>query len=92
MYSIIKDKPYKHFWQIVICVSEIYGGWITFCPEWLTGNKSLNTKNPLYFWVYLWFFNIIWVIIPALLLYQSYYFILNQIENKKKKNLLIKKK
>lgn len=26
---------------------------MTFCPEWLTGNKNLRTDNFLYFWVYL---------------------------------------
>jgi hypothetical protein len=27
--------------------------WMTFCPEWLTGSPSLDTSNPLFFWVYL---------------------------------------
>lgn len=27
--------------------------WMTFCPEWLTGNPNLNASNFLHFWVYL---------------------------------------
>lgn len=41
-----------------ICsVAELYGGWMTFAPEWITGSPSLNTSHPLYTWVYLAFFN-----------------------------------
>ena len=47
-------------------------GWITFGPEWITGSKNLDTSSPLYTWVYLFFFNFIWVIFPALLLLQSF--------------------
>ena len=47
-------------------------GWMTFCPEWLTGSPSLDTSNWLYLWVYLVFFNGIWVVVPLLLLMQSF--------------------
>ena len=47
-------------------------GWMTFCPEWLTGSTQLDTSNWLYLWVYLVFFNGIWVVIPVLLLAQSF--------------------
>jgi hypothetical protein len=45
---------------------------MTFCPEWLTGNPNLDGSNPVYLWVYLWFANGIWVVIPAILLWQSF--------------------
>lgn len=47
-------------------------GWMTFCPEWLTGSPNLNTQNPLYMWLYLVFFNGLWVVVPLLLMIQSY--------------------
>jgi len=72
MYAMVKKAPYRHFWQIVLCVAELYGGWITFCPEWLTGNQNLSTGNPIHLWLYLVFFNGVWVVIPALLMWQSY--------------------
>ncbi|XP_061192873.1 emopamil-binding protein-like [Saccostrea echinata] len=72
IYAILKNKIYRHFIQIVLSVCELYGGWMTFCPEWLTGSKNLKTDNFLYMWVYLVFFNGIWVIIPILLLCQSW--------------------
>lgn len=72
IYAVIKSKPYRHFLQICLCVCELYGGWMTFCPEWLTGNVNLKTDNFLHLWVYLVFFNMLWVIIPLLLLWQSW--------------------
>ncbi|CAI9560253.1 unnamed protein product [Staurois parvus] len=72
IYAIVKDKYYRHFLQITLCVCELYGGWMTFCPEWLTGSPGLNTSNWLYLWVYLVFFNGLWVLIPGLLLWQSW--------------------
>ncbi|KAM5288041.1 emopamil-binding protein-like [Ctenodactylus gundi] len=72
IYAIVKEKYYRHFVQIALSVCELYGGWMTFCPEWLIGSPNLNTNSWLYFWVYLVFFNGVWVLIPALLLWQSW--------------------
>ncbi|XP_053564347.1 emopamil-binding protein-like [Bombina bombina] len=72
IYAIIKDKYYRHFIQITLCVCELYGGWMTFCPDWLIGSPNLDTSNWLYLWIYLVFFNGLWVLIPGLLLWQSW--------------------
>ncbi|TFY81140.1 hypothetical protein EWM64_g2877 [Hericium alpestre] len=53
VYLIAKDDPARHYWLVVLSTAELYGGWMTFCPEWLTGSPNLNTSNPLYLWVYL---------------------------------------
>ncbi|KAF0500590.1 emopamil-binding protein-like [Gigaspora margarita] len=50
---LINNHVSRHYWQIILCACEIYGSWITFCPEWLTGSKNLNTENFVYLWVYL---------------------------------------
>lgn len=71
-YAICRQRPYRHWLQLVLCTSELYGGWMTFAPEWLTGSKNLVTDNVLYLWVYLVFFNGIWVVVPFALMYQSW--------------------
>lgn len=45
---------------------------MTFCPEWLTGNQWLDGSNFMYLFVYLVFFNMLWVFIPAYALYVSW--------------------
>jgi hypothetical protein len=34
-------------------------GWMTFAPEWLTGNQNLDGSNFMFMWVYLVFFNML---------------------------------
>ncbi|OBZ71297.1 Emopamil-binding protein-like protein [Grifola frondosa] len=70
--QLVQNDPARHYWIIVLSTSEIYGGWMTFCPEWLTGSPSLDTSNALYLWVYLVFMNVIWVFIPLWLMVDSY--------------------
>ncbi|KAL1682234.1 Emopamil-binding protein, partial [Schizophyllum commune] len=64
--QLARNDPARHYWIVVLSTAELYGGWMTFCPEWLTGSPSLDTSNPLYLWVYLW------VVIPVWLMYDSY--------------------
>ncbi|KAH9953345.1 Emopamil-binding protein [Russula dissimulans] len=72
VYQIVKRDPARHYWVVVLSTAELYGGWMTFCPEWLTGSPSLDTSNVLFFWVYLVFMNVLWVAIPLWLMYDSY--------------------
>ena len=53
LYQLVKKDPARHYWIVVLCTAELYGGWMTFCPEWLTGSPNLDTSNPLYLYVYL---------------------------------------
>ncbi|KAK8202123.1 hypothetical protein M8818_005649 [Zalaria obscura] len=60
------------FWMVVLATGELYGGFMTFMPEWLSGSPNLDTSNFMYKWVYLFFFNTIWVWIPLWILYEAY--------------------
>ncbi|KAF8158532.1 Emopamil-binding protein [Crassisporium funariophilum] len=70
--QLAKNDPARHYWIIVLSTAELYGGWMTFCPEWLTGSPNLDTSNALYLWVYLVLMNVIWVFIPIWLMFESY--------------------
>uniref|UniRef100_A0A3Q3EHV2 EBP like n=1 Tax=Kryptolebias marmoratus TaxID=37003 RepID=A0A3Q3EHV2_KRYMA len=73
IHAILNDKYYRHFLQIALSVCELYGGWMTFCPDWLLGSPHLDTSNWLHLWIYLLFFNGLWVLVPILLLLQSWF-------------------
>ena len=47
-------------------------GFMTFCPEWLTGNPNLDASNFMFKWVYLVFFNMLWVALPLFALHVSF--------------------
>ncbi|KAI5356872.1 Putative emopamil-binding protein [Septoria linicola] len=68
-----KQSPDAWFWMTVLATGELYGGFMTFAPEWLTGSPNLVTDNFMYKWVYLVFFNAaLWVAIPIWILFESY--------------------
>ncbi|GAB0137182.1 hypothetical protein EsDP_00005460 [Epichloe bromicola] len=71
-YLISRRSHKVYFWMIVLATAELYGGFMTFCPEWLTGNVNLDGSNFMYMWVYLVFFNCLWVIIPLYAMTYSY--------------------
>ncbi|KAK3952487.1 Emopamil-binding protein [Pseudoneurospora amorphoporcata] len=68
-YDIAKRNSRVNIVMIMIATAEIYGGWMTFCPEWLVGSVNLDTSNWMYLWLYLAFFNGLWVVIPAYVIY-----------------------
>ncbi|KAI9770819.1 MAG: hypothetical protein M1839_003045 [Geoglossum umbratile] len=47
-------------------------GFMTFAPEWLSGSQNLDTSNFMYLWVYLFFFNTLWVWIPLWVLHEAH--------------------
>jgi hypothetical protein len=72
IYGTFFKTSWRHPLQMIICVAELYGGWMTFCPEWVDGSPNLNTGDPVLLWIYLVFMNGLWVVIPGLLLWDSY--------------------
>uniref|UniRef100_A0A7S3DH16 EXPERA domain-containing protein n=1 Tax=Palpitomonas bilix TaxID=652834 RepID=A0A7S3DH16_9EUKA len=71
IYGIWYKKPWRHVLQVILCTAELYGGWMTFCPEWVEGSPNLVTDDPVYLWIYLVFMNGLWVWVPILLLVDS---------------------
>ncbi|KAN0102610.1 Emopamil-binding protein [Hyaloscypha variabilis] len=70
--GIAKKNPMVGFWMIVLATGELYGGFMTFCPEWLTGNPNLDASNFMFKWVYLVFFNMLWVVLPLFALHVAF--------------------
>ncbi|KFY59360.1 hypothetical protein V497_04363 [Pseudogymnoascus sp. VKM F-4516 (FW-969)] len=69
---IARGDARASIWMVALAVAELYGGFMTFAPEWLTGSPSLDTSNWVFTWVYLFFFNTLWVWIPMYAIYVSY--------------------
>jgi hypothetical protein len=44
-------------------------GYMTFMPEWLSGSVNLDTSNWMYKWIFLIFFNGLWVVVPLYAIY-----------------------
>eukprot|EP01038_Epipyxis_sp_PR26KG_P005197 gene5197-7234_t len=89
IYGILYKSPWRHVLQIIICVAELYGGWMTFAPEWVEGNPNLNGSTFELLWIYLVFMNGLWVVVPALLLWDSAARLTNACQIKKNDNIMI---
>ncbi|KAL2023901.1 hypothetical protein VTK56DRAFT_678 [Thermocarpiscus australiensis] len=68
-YDIARKSPRANLVMIILATAEIYGGYMTFMPEWLTGNVNLDTSNFMYKWIFLIFFNGLWVVVPLYAIY-----------------------
>ncbi|TKA33407.1 hypothetical protein B0A54_14104 [Friedmanniomyces endolithicus] len=71
-YCLRAQRADTWFWMVVLATGELYGGFMTFAPEWLSGSTNLDTTNVMYTWVYLFFFNTLWVWIPGWVLWEAY--------------------
>lgn len=60
------------FLATILATGELYGGFMTFAPEWLSGNTQLAGDDPVYLWLYLVFFNVLWVFIPFWVLWEAW--------------------
>lgn len=62
----IRGQHLSRVWfaATVLATGELYGGFMTFSPEWLSGSAMLNTSDPVYLWFHLVFFNVLWVVFP----------------------------
>lgn len=62
------------FWFLatVLATAELYGGFMTFVPEFLTGCSQLETGNLAYVVLHLAFFNGVWVVVPVWVLMEAY--------------------
>jgi len=54
--------------------------------EWLSGSPNLDTSNWMFTWLYLFFFNTLWVWIPLWILYDAYGTIVGAADAKSKRD------
>lgn len=71
VYAIYTKASFRYSLQIIICVSELYGGWMTFAPEWFAGSPNLHGSSFTLLWIYLVFMNGLWVVLPLVFLWDS---------------------
>ena len=70
LYLMLKKSPWRHPIQILICIGELYGLYMTFIPEWIYGSPNLDGSTFLYYWIYLGS-NWPWLFVPLILTIQS---------------------
>ena len=77
LYGILRRSAFRDLAIAVVCVVELIGGWYTFAGPWANAYfhphvpSPLDTSSPWLFYVLLVFMNIVWVIVPGILLWDA---------------------
>ncbi|KAI8869311.1 3-beta-hydroxysteroid-Delta(8),Delta(7)-isomerase [Ramicandelaber brevisporus] len=69
-YSMLNNLPHHHLFQALVSLAQIYGDVLYFATTMLEGSPH-SDPHPYYYYFYFGFFNIIWIVIPTILLLQS---------------------
>lgn len=70
-YAFIQNTPNRHVCQLLTSLCQLYGTILYFTTEIKDGFIHTKLFDPLYFWFYFVFMNILWIIIPSLCVIES---------------------
>ena len=59
-------RPYKFVFQLIVSVCQQYGDRLIYLTEIVYGFKHTELWDPVNFWFYFSFLNIIWIIVPII--------------------------
>jgi len=71
LYSIVFKRAYRHVLAVFLCTMQLYGVTLYFMTEHLENYKHVQLNSFKCYWFYYWFFNLLWVAVPAVFLVQS---------------------
>jgi hypothetical protein len=84
LYGIATHAPWRHLAVVVISTLELIGGWYTFAPSVFDDIRNPSKPSALAgcynadgsykfveFWIFIVFMNCLWVVVPAVLLWDS---------------------
>ncbi|KAL3469177.1 Emopamil-binding protein [Aspergillus californicus] len=73
-YAILSNHSLRHPLQIIICMAHLYGDVLYYATslydDYVHGRPYCRPES-IYFWVYYFLMNFIWIVIPSIYLYQS---------------------
>ena len=61
-----KLQPYRFVLQLIVSVCQLYGDSLFYLTEIVDGFKHTELWDPVNFWFYFFFLNIIWIIVPII--------------------------
>ncbi|KAJ5091175.1 hypothetical protein NUU61_006045 [Penicillium alfredii] len=73
-YLIANRHSLRHAIQVIVCMSHLYGDALYYATslfdEYVHG-RAYCRPEPYYFWVYYFFMNFIWIVVPSYYLFDS---------------------
>lgn len=72
VFAFLTNKPYRFVLQLIISLGQLYGAVLYFFTEHRDGYAHSELGHPIYFWFYFVFMNALWIIIPFVLIVDSW--------------------
>eukprot|EP00063_Salmo_salar_P063828 XP_014038663.1 PREDICTED: 3-beta-hydroxysteroid-Delta(8),Delta(7)-isomerase-like [Salmo salar] len=72
VFAFLANKPCRFVLQLIVSLGQLYGAVLYFYTEHRDGYSHSQMGHPLYFWFYFVFMNILWIIIPLVLILDAW--------------------
>ncbi|TWW56696.1 3-beta-hydroxysteroid-Delta(8),Delta(7)-isomerase [Takifugu rubripes] len=72
LFAFLTNKPYRFVLQLIVSLGQLYGAVLYFYTEHRDGYVHSEYGHPVYFWFYYIFLNFLWIIIPLVLIVDSW--------------------
>ncbi|XP_056589436.1 3-beta-hydroxysteroid-Delta(8),Delta(7)-isomerase [Triplophysa dalaica] len=70
--AFLYNRPYRFVLQLIVSLGQLYGAVLYFFTEHREGYIHSEYGHPIYFWFYFVFMNALWVVIPFILILDSW--------------------
>ncbi|KAG5836017.1 3-beta-hydroxysteroid-Delta(8),Delta(7)-isomerase [Anguilla rostrata] len=70
--AFLYNRPNRFVLQLIVSLGQLYGAVLYFYTEHRDGYAHSQLGHPLYFWFYFVFMNTLWIVIPLLLIWDSW--------------------
>uniref|UniRef100_A0A3P8YGB1 EXPERA domain-containing protein n=1 Tax=Esox lucius TaxID=8010 RepID=A0A3P8YGB1_ESOLU len=72
VFAFLANKPYRFILQLIVSLGQLYGAVLYFYTEHRDGYRHSELGHLLYFWFYFVFMNVLWIIIPLVLILDAW--------------------
>ncbi|KAK1801730.1 hypothetical protein P4O66_022368 [Electrophorus voltai] len=70
--AFLYNRPYRFVLQLIVSLGQLYGAVLYFYTEHRDGYIHSEYNHLVYFWFYFVFMNVLWIVIPFLLIVDSW--------------------
>ncbi|XP_059383009.1 3-beta-hydroxysteroid-Delta(8),Delta(7)-isomerase [Carassius carassius] len=70
--AFLYNHSYRFVLQLIVSLGQLYGAVLYFFTEHRDGYIHSEYGHPIYFWFYFVFMNILWIVIPFILIMDSW--------------------
>ncbi|KAF5903485.1 3-beta-hydroxysteroid-Delta(8),Delta(7)-isomerase [Clarias magur] len=71
--AFLYNHSYRFVLQLIVSLGQLYGAVLYFFTEHRDGYMHSEYGHPIYFWFYFVFMNVLWIVVPFILIMDSWF-------------------